>query len=353
MTSSALGSFEAAARLPGGDAAAARYLCQLYNQSGDTKKAEAYCIKAAAADSSSAEIYYNLGFAQSRLGKGKAARDSFEKAVAADGSYAPALYNLGYMDNEAGDLDAALKHFQAGPRCQGRRLPRGPVQLGRGPRRAGQVGPRPPASTRKCWPRTPATRTPRPTWPMWPRPAARRSWTRAATAYENGNFEEASRAWNDALALDPGNEAAKGFLEKVKSKSTAKQDSALAAKKAAKKAVASRLKSEDEKVLKEGLAAAKAGKLAQAVRLLGFYVRKNPANHQASQAFFEAKGELGRQVDDLLQRAGRSLVDEDKAGAKALVTKRPWPWTRATAVPTRCWPRSPGSRAARSPRVTR
>ena len=121
--------------------------------------------------------------------------------------------------------------------------------------------------------------------------------------------------------LDPGNQTALDFLKRVKSKTTAKQKSALAAKRLARKAVASRLKSEDEKILKQGLAAAKDGKLSQAVRLLDFYVRKNPGNKQAAQAFFKAKSELGQEVEDLLQRAGRMLVDNDKDGAKQLIDK--------------------------------
>jgi tetratricopeptide (TPR) repeat protein len=314
----ALKDFEKASQLEGGQDAAARYLCQLYNENGDVKKAEGYCQKAAAQDSASADIDYNLGFAQSRLGKTAAAKQSFQKAVAADPSFAPALYNLGTLDYETGALDAAQKHFRQALDAKGGDYPQAQYNLavvlgdqGKWQEAAGVY--------KKILSKDSGNADAKTNLAYVVETGTEALLDKGRDAYENGNFEAATKAWSAVLELDPGNATAADFLKKVKSKSTAKQDSVAKAKKAARLAVAKRLQSEDERVLKEGLASVKEGKLAQAVRLLDFYVRKHPGNAAASQAFFKAKSQLDQQVDDLLQRAGRMLVDDDKAGAKGVI----------------------------------
>jgi type II secretory pathway component HofQ len=93
---------------------------------------------------------------------------------------------------------------------------------------------------------------------------------------------------------------------------------AQAAKKAAKDAVAKQLKAEDAKVLKQGLAAFKAGQHSEAVRLLDFYLKKNPGDKKAQATLYKARAQQRQQVDELLQAAGRELVSGAKDQARRL-----------------------------------
>ena len=95
----------------------------------------------------------------------------------------------------------------------------------------------------------------------------------------------------------------------------------MAARKAVRKDVDRRLKDEDAKVRERGLAAAKAGKDAEAVRLLGFYMKKNPGDKAAGKALTQARGRLGEAVDELLQGAARELVGGDRGKAKDLAAQ--------------------------------
>lgn len=315
----ALALFEKASKMEGGAAASAKYLCQLYNVSGDNKKAEVACLAASADPKASAETFYYLGFAQSRLGKKEASLASFQKSVELNGSYAPALYSLGYSDYEAGRLPDALKHFQGAVDAKGGDYPEAQFNvavvlgdLGRWTEAADIY--------RKILKKDSENQDAKANLDFVIETGTEALLNRGKDSYEAGEFETASKAWKQALELDPENSTAKEFLAKIKSKS-AKQDSASAARKAVRKAVVSKLKSEDEKVLQGGLAAFKAGKLGQAVKLLDFYARKHPDSKAALQSLYKAKSQLSQQVDDLLQQAGRSLAGADKPGAKALIAK--------------------------------
>lgn len=311
----ALSLFEKASKMEGGAAPASKYLCQLYNVSGENKKAEAACLAASQDPAASAETFYYLGFAQSRLGKKEAALKSFEKSVAANPEYAPALYSLGFTDYEAGKLAEALRHFQGAVEAKGGEYPEAQFNaavvlgdLGRWTEAADIY--------RRMLKKDPKNEDASANLDYVVATGTEALLNQGKDAYESGEFETAAKAWKQALVLDSENATAKEFLARIKVKS-AKQDSAGAARKAARKAVTAKLKSEDARVLKDGMAAFKAGKMGAAVRLLDFYVRKHSSDKAALQTLYKAKGQLRQQVDDLLSQAGRKLVADDKAGAKA------------------------------------
>src|SRR5262249_30368598 len=77
----ALETLEKASKLEGGEAAE-RSLCVLYSKAGDSKKAMAAC-QGAASHGGRAEDWYNLSFAQQKLGKGAEARKSLQSALKA------------------------------------------------------------------------------------------------------------------------------------------------------------------------------------------------------------------------------------------------------------------------------
>jgi tetratricopeptide (TPR) repeat protein len=282
--------FEKASKMEGGAAPAARYLCQLYNVQNANAKAEAACSLAVQDPAASAETWYYLGFAQSRLGKKSEAEKSFEKSVELNASFAPALYSLGYVDYEAGRLDSALKRFESAVEARKGNYPEAQFNvavvlgdLGRWTQAAGIY--------RKILKKDSKNEDAQANLAFVVESGSEFFLNEGKDSYEGGDFDAASKAWKNALELDPDNAPAKEFLAKVK-KSSAKSESASAARKQARQAVASKLKSEDEKVLKEGLAAAKNRQWAQAVKLLDFYSRKHPKDASARTALYKAKSEL-------------------------------------------------------------
>ena len=301
----ALSLLERASQLKGGQGAW-RSLCVLYNKAGKPDKAAAACAKAVDAGGG-AEAWYNLGYARQRLGKGAEARAAFKQALAADPRHAPALDALAFMDFEGGDPDKALAGFKAAVAARDGDYPEAQYNagvllsdLGRYEEAAGLY--------RDMLKKDPGNAEAK---------AALAAAAAAGTAsllgdgrdaYERGDFAAAGKAWERALALDPGNQEATRLLRQAKAKSLA-AEAAVAARKAAKERVAVRLKAEDAEVLKRGLAALQAGQLDEAVRLLDFYLKKNPKDAAGRSALFKARA---RQM-------------EAQSGPAAAVQARPTP----------------------------
>jgi tetratricopeptide (TPR) repeat protein len=281
----ALSLLERAAQMQGGQGAW-RSLCVLYNKAGKADKAADACAKAVD-NGGGAESWYNLGYARQRLGKGAEARAAFKKALEADPHHAPSLYALAFLDFEAGDPDKALAGFKAALAARGGDYPEAQYNaatllsdLGRYEEAAGLY--------RDLLTRDPGNSDAK---------AALNAAVTAGTAsllgdgrdaYERGDFAAAGKAWERAAALDPGNEEAARLMKQAKAKSHAAL-AAAAARKAARERVTERLKADDAKVLKRGLAALKAGQLDEAVRLLDFYLKKNPNDASARHALFNAR----------------------------------------------------------------
>lgn len=309
--------FEKADGMPGGEALADRYLCQLYNMSGNQKKAAESCLKASQDPSAGGEVFYYLGFAQNSEGQKEAARQSFLKALDINPDYGPAQDSMGYLEYEAGHLEPALKYFQAaassGSGDDAEAYFNVAVVLGDLGRWVDAAG-----IYRKLLKKDPQNKDAQANLDFVVRSGVEAFLNQGKDAYEGGNFDDAAKAWKQVLALDPENSTAKDFLSKVKVQNNQSQ-SAQAAQQAARSAAASTFKTEDAQVLRDGLKALDEGHLGAAVRLLDFYCRKHPEDGKALQNLYKAKSELGQQVGDLLEQAGRDLAANDKAGAKSLV----------------------------------
>ncbi len=315
----ALKIFEKAEGLPGGKELAARYLCQLYAKTGETKSAEKACEKASKSDKAGAETLYNLGYAQSRNGKKEQARKSYQKAVGIDGQFAPALYSLGLLEYEAGNLKKALEIFQTASASRQGDYPEAQYatavvlgDLGDWKKAAGLY--------RDILKKDSDNEDAKANLAYVVESGSEALLNRGKDLYQEGQYDEAVAAWKGVLELDGSNKDAAEFLAKAKKKSV-KSSAALAAKKDAKTQVASKLKSQDAKVLVDGRAALKKGDLAAAVRLLDFYVKKNPGDKKAASDFYKAKTQRNQQVDEYLQVAGRELVNDNKAKAKEVLLK--------------------------------
>lgn len=307
--------FERASKLKGGEAAQ-RGLCVLYNKAGNHKKAVGAC-QAAAKDGGRAEDWYNLGFAQQRLGKVAEARKSLAAAIKADRNHAPSLYNLAFLDFEAGSADKALAGFQSALKARKGDYPEAQYNaavllgdLGRYEEAADLY--------RQLLKKEPDNADAQANLDYVVETGVSGLIDQGRDAYERGDFAAASKAWKRAEKLDAGNEQVKALLKTVAAKAPSEDKVALAAKKAAKKDVDKKLKAEDAKVLKQGLADLKAGKVGEAARLLDFYVKKNPGDKGAQTALFKARAQLRQKTDDLLQAAARELVAGNRAQAKAL-----------------------------------
>jgi tetratricopeptide (TPR) repeat protein len=314
QTDAAVGLLEKAAGLKGGQAAW-RSLCVLYNKAGKTDKAADACTKATEAGGG-AEAWYNLGYARQRQGKAPAAREAFQRALAVDPEHAPSLYAVAFLDFEGGDPDKALAGFKAALAARDGEYPEAQYNaavllsdLGRYEEAAGLY--------RDLLKKDPGNADAK---------AALDAAVEAGTAsllgdgrdaYERGDFEAARKAWQRASALDPGNPEAARLLKQAQAK-THGGDAAVAARKAAKERVAERLKAEDAKVLKQGLAAVDAGRLGDAVRLLDFYLKKNPKDRGARSALFKARAKLREQRDDQLDQAAQALAGGDRGRARKL-----------------------------------
>jgi tetratricopeptide (TPR) repeat protein len=306
---------EKAAGLKGGEGAS-RTLCILYNKAGDAKKAESVCAKASSAEDANAETWYNLGFAQQRLGKGDAAKKSFEHALKVDPDHAPSLYNLGFIDYEAGQGEEALKRFRAAIQAKQGNYPEAEYNAGVV---LGDLGRWEEAASlyRDLLKKDPSNQDAQANLDFVADSGGRALLDEGRDAYVKGDFDAARKAWQRALKLDPKNSEAASLLETVKAKDE-KTKAAAAARQSVQKDVAKRLKAEDAKVRNQGIAALKAGKAGEAARLLSFYLKKNPSDKEASKALYKARAISRQKIDQLLQDAARLLADGDKAQARKL-----------------------------------
>ena len=294
-----------------------RSLCVLYNKSGRTDKALDACAKAVESGGD-AETWYNLGYARQRQGQRAQAREAFRKALALDPRHAPTLYALAFLDFEAGAPEKALAGFEAAVDARGGDYPAAQYNaavllsdLGRYEDAAGLY--------RALLKKDPHDADAK---------AALQSAVTAGTAgllsdgndaFERGEFAAARKDWERAIALDPGNAEASRLLKLARAKThSAAIAAAAAARQAARVRVTARLKAEDAKVRKEGLAAASSGHLADAVRLLGFYLKKNPRDEAASRALYKARAQLRQKRDGQLDQAAQAFSGGDRATAQRL-----------------------------------
>jgi tetratricopeptide (TPR) repeat protein len=304
---------EKASGLEGG-AGAWRTLCVLYNKEGKSAQAADACAKAGGGGSG-AESWYNLGYAQQRLGRPQKAREAFAKALDAEPQHAPSLYAMAFLDFQAGDAEKALAGFKAALKARDGDYPEAQYNAavllsdqGRYEESAGMY--------RDLLKRHPADADAK---------AALAAAVEAGTAgllgdgrdaYERGDFDAARKAWQRALALDPSNLEAQRLLQQAHAKSTHAADAAAAARKAAHERVAERLKAQDAQVLKQGQEALSAGRLSEAVRLLGFYLKKNPNAAAAELSLTKARAQLRGQVEDRLSDAAAALAGGDRSKAR-------------------------------------
>jgi tetratricopeptide (TPR) repeat protein len=306
---------EKAAKLKGGEAAQ-RSLCVLYSKQGDHKKAAAAC-RAAAGQGGRAEDWYNLGFAQQRLGQAADARKSLQAALKSEPGHAPSLYNLAFLDFEAGQADRALAGFQAALKARKGDYPEAQYNAAV---LLGDLGRYEEAAElyRKLLKAQPGNEDAKANLDYVVETGVSSLMDQGKDAYERGDFKAADQAWKRALKLDPANAQAKSLLKQVAAKASPADKAAQTARKDASQAVAKRLKAEDQKVLKQGMDALQAGKTGEAVRLLDFYLKKNPADKQAQSALFRARAQVRQRADELLQAAGRELVAGKRGEAQSL-----------------------------------
>jgi tetratricopeptide (TPR) repeat protein len=309
---------EKALHLKGGEGAQ-RSLCVLYSKQGDTKRALSTCEAAAKADGR-AEDWYNLSFAQQKQGKAVEARKSLQAALKADPEHAPSLYSLAFMDFEAGNAEKALAGFQAALKARKGDYPEAQYNaavllgdLGRYEEAADLY--------RELLKKEPSNEDAKTNLNYVVETGVGSLIDQGKDAYERGDFEAAGKAWKRAAKLDPSNDQVKSLLAKATAKTSAADKAAAAAKKAASQAVAQKLKAEDQKVLKQGLAALKAAKYGEAMRLLDFYLKKNPGDKGAQTALFKARAQVRQKTDELLQAAARELVAGDREKTKALASE--------------------------------
>lgn len=306
---------ERAVKLKGGEGAQ-RSLCVLYSRQGDFKRAQAAC-QAAAQAQGRAEDWYNLGFAQQRLGQAVQARQSLAQALKADPAHAPSLYNLAFLDFEDGHADKALAGFQAALKARKGDYPEAQYNaavllgdLGRHEEAAGLY--------RELLKKDPKNEDAKANLAAAVAAGAGALIDQGRDAYERGDYAAARKAWQRAEKLDPGNVQAKSLLRTVAAKTAAADKAAQEARAAARQAVEKRLQAEDARVLKQGLEALDAGKASEAARLLDFYVKKNPGDAKAQAALFRARAQVRQRADELLQAAGRELVAGKRAEARTL-----------------------------------
>jgi tetratricopeptide (TPR) repeat protein len=312
-TDEAVAALEKASGLDSGEGAW-RTLCVLYNKEGKPDKAAPACAKAAEAGAG-AESWYNLGYAEQRLGQAQKARAAFAKALDAEPRHAPSLYAMAFLDFQAGDAEKALAGFKAALKARDGDYPEAQYNAavllsdqGRYEESAGMY--------RDLLRRHPGDADAK---------AALAAAVEAGTAgllgdgrdaYERGDFDAARKAWQRALALDPSNQEAQRLLKQAHAKSTQAADAAAAARQAAHERVAESLKAQDAAVLKKGQAALEAGRLGEAVRLLDFYLKKNPNAEAARLSLTKARAQLRGQVEDRLSDAAADLAGGDRAKAR-------------------------------------
>ncbi|HTB33309.1 MAG TPA: tetratricopeptide repeat protein, partial [bacterium] len=313
QTDDAVAALEKASGLDNGGGAW-RTLCVLYNKEGKSAKAAEACAKAADGGAG-AESWYNLGYAEQRLGQAQKARSAFAKALDAEPRHAPSLYAMAFLDFQAGDAEKALAGFKAALKARDGDYPEAQYNAavllsdqGRYEESAGMY--------RDLLKRHPDDADAK---------AALAAAVEAGTAgllgdgrdaYERGDFDAARKAWQRALALDPDNQEAQRLLKQAHAKTTQAADAAAAARKAAHARVAERLKAQDAVVLKQGQEALRAGRLGEAVRLLDFYLKKNPKDEAARLSLTKARAQLRGQVEDRLSDAAAELAGGDRGQAR-------------------------------------
>lgn len=315
----AVATLEKAATLDGGQGAY-KALCPLYNKLGKSQKAVEACAKAAA-PGEGPESYYNLGYAQQRLQHADAARAALAQALKEDPEHAPSLYAMAFFDYAAGDAEKALAGFEAAAKARGGDYPEAEYNaavtlsdLGRYEEAAGVY--------RSLLDRQPENADAKAGLAAAVEAGAASLLGEGRDDYERGDFDAAAKAWRRVLALDPSNAEASRLLKRTQSKADAQANAAAAAaRKAAKDRVAERLKAQDAQVLAQGRKALDAGQLAEAVRLLDFYLRKNPKDAGARRDLYRARARSRQAVDDLLDRGDEALGTGDRAQAHGLALK--------------------------------
>lgn len=308
-----------ASRMPGGERAFGA-LCVLYNKAGQWDKAVAACRRAAEAGGK-AESWYNLGFALQREDKDGEARKAYAKAVAADAGHAPSLYALAFLDFEAGDADKALRGFEAALKARGGDYPEAEynaaVLLADQGRyeEAAQL-------YRTLLKRDPGNQDAGANLKGVVAAGSAALLEQGKDAYERGAFDAARQAWERAHRLDPDNAEVGRLLKRARAKvSASAAAAAAAARKSAQAAVERRLKAEDERVRERGVEAYRQGKDSEAVRLLDFYLAKNPGDAGIQTMLIKARGRMRAAVDGLLQSGRDALASGDRVKASTLAGK--------------------------------
>ncbi len=308
-----------ASRMEGGQAAF-KALCVLYNKAGNASKAAEACRHATEADPSQAESWYNLGFALQRQDKNQDAREAYRHAVDLDPSHAPALYALAFLDFQAGDAAKALAGFEAAMKARNGDYPEAEynaaVLLGDQGRYEDAAD-----LYRTLLRSDPGNQDAKNNLQSVVEVGSTALLEQGKDSYERGDFDAARKAWARARKLDPSNEEAGRLLGQVEAKNNAAEKEAAAARKAASLAVARRLKAEDAKVRQRGMAAFKAGTYAEAVRLLDFYLKKNPEDSSAQTVLVKARGRMRAATDDLLRQAAGALQSGNRDEASALASR--------------------------------
>lgn len=307
-----------AAKLKGGELAS-RSLCVLYNKKGDFKRADAACAKASAADGR-AEDWYNLSFAQQKLGQSAQARQSLLAALKVQPDHAPSLYNLAFLDFQAGKAEKALAGFEAAIKARKGDYPEAQYNAAV---LLGDLGRYEDAANlyRHLLAKDPKNEDAKANLDYVVDAGVSSLIDAGKDAYERGDFKAAEKDWTRATKLDPGNAQALKLQKTVSAKTSKAEKAAQQAKQAASKAVAQKLKSEDHKVRQQGLAALKAGKVGEAMRLLDFYLKKNPTDNSAKTALYQARAQVRQRSDELLQAAARELVAGNRDKTKELAAQ--------------------------------
>ncbi|HTB23199.1 MAG TPA: tetratricopeptide repeat protein [bacterium] len=300
----ALAALSKAAGMDGGQGAF-KPLCMLYNKAGNYAKAEDACRRALQGDGG-AESWYNLGFALQGDSKNADARVAYRNALRADPGHAGALYAVAYLDFQAGDAAAALQGFQAAIKAKNGDYPEAEYNAAvlLGDQGSFEDAAELYRSFLKTHPDDPDAN------------ANLKSVTEAGLAallergqdaYERGDIAAARGDWQRAQALDPSSLEAARMLKLAGAASQAPK-AVVAARVAARPAVARRLRSDDSGTKRRGMAAFKAGRDAEAVRLLGFYLRNNPDDLAVKKALTQARARTMRRGS---VRAAAKKVDQE------------------------------------------
>ena len=277
-------------RKPGGQAAT-RVLCVLYNKTQNYAEAEEVCRQASESDTT-AESFYNLGFALQSRKRPADARGAYAQALGVDPQNAPALYALAFLDFQAGNADAALRGFEAAIKARQGDFPEAEYNA------AVLLGDQGRYEEAADLYRTllgvhPQDEDAQANLKNVMDLGLSSLLERGKDAYERGDLEAARDAWERARRLDPASGEAVRMLKLVRTHDDAASVSVAAARKAARVEVAQRLASDDAAVKRRGLKALDAQKYTEAARLLAFYLRNHPKDAAVRKALTQAHAAMG------------------------------------------------------------